>query len=167
MPYELQAGAVASVHSVKLDHNACSNHTAAYAHDCHDTIVLTQRHNHHSTVYLCISVFDTSDKGMQWHCDVCSGDGWTSSIVKANVLDAGGPEAYEEVYVGSPLFALPFSSHTHDMHLYLSLPMLHPYYCRAVPYELQARAVASVHNVKLDHHACSNHTMVFVMTHMY
>ena len=62
VPYELQARAVASVHNVKLDHNACSSHIIAYAGVGHDTIVLTQRHDHHSNARTCISVFDTSDK---------------------------------------------------------------------------------------------------------
>ena len=79
MLYELQARTSASVHSIKHNHIACNSHNTAFANVCHDTIVLTQRHNHHCNVYLCISVFDTSDKGMQWHCDVCSGGGWTGS----------------------------------------------------------------------------------------
>ena len=52
-------------------------------------------------------------------------------------------------------------SHTHDMHMNLSSPMLYPDYCRAVLYELQTRAVASVHNGKLDHKTCSNHTTAY------
>ena len=44
--------------------------------------------------------------------------------------------------VGSPLFTLPFCSHTHDMHLYLSLPMLHLYYCRVMLCGLQAITTA-------------------------
>ena len=118
VPYELQARAVAPVHNVKLDHNACSSHITAYVGVCHDTIVLTQCHNHHSNARTCNSVFESSDKcnGSVMFAAETAGGVASHAAVKARLLDAGGPEAYTE-FVSQCMLAHVcshcLSAHTH------------------------------------------------------